>query len=155
MKRLSDEGKINLVIEMGEALERKLSEDVKLSPFISMEKGFLLELAKQIRRMRGLNPKPDSKMTKKQFIQKFLYMGGCNSPQPVYSDEGYCVDCDVEGEVIKKEEESNRIVTDRGPRLDSWDVINLKCPKCKKTGKIEGCVSEKDLTFTSMSQPDG
>jgi hypothetical protein len=93
---------------------------------------------------------------KKQFRKKFLHMGGgCNCPEPVYSDEGYCVDCEVEGKVIKTRVESHTHMTDRGRRRDSWDVITLKCPKCKKTGEIEGYISEKDLTFTSMSQPDG
>ena len=93
---------------------------------------------------------------KKQFKQKHLGWGGsCNNPSPIYSNEGYCVDCGLEGEVIKKEECAERVFTDRGPRLDSWDVITLKCPKCGKTGDIQGYIFEKDMTFTSMSQPDG
>ena len=52
MKKINNDKKIALVKELGRALDRRLNEDVKLSPTILMDKGFLEELARQIRRLK-------------------------------------------------------------------------------------------------------
>ena len=52
MRKLNNEEKIILVKKLGKVLERRLNKDIKLSPYIYMNKGFLKELTKQIRRLR-------------------------------------------------------------------------------------------------------
>jgi hypothetical protein len=52
MQRMNNDRKIALVKELGETLQKRLREDVKLSPYIMMNKGFLEELGKQIRRLK-------------------------------------------------------------------------------------------------------
>ena len=52
MQKINNDKKIVLVKELGRALDRRLSECVKLIPTIDINKGFLEELAKQIRRLK-------------------------------------------------------------------------------------------------------
>jgi hypothetical protein len=52
MQKINNDKKIQLVKELGRALDKRLSKCVKLTPFINMSKGFLEELAKQIRRLK-------------------------------------------------------------------------------------------------------
>ena len=71
------------------------------------------------------------------------------------AEEATCGECGKLGIIIKVEREVYYKKGWRGECKYSRDITTLKCSGCGKIGKVSGFETEKDVSFYSMSQPDG